>query len=295
VMQSPMAQAAGGSQTRASFSAEQISALESDRKLAVVATLDPGELPHVTLITSLQAKDPERLMFGQFCEGRAKANLKADPRAGFLVLDGSGRVISGTARWSGDATSGADYEAYNRKPMFRYNAYSGIHRVHYLELLSLGGDQQANFTRAAAAGLINAAARLWPRRRRGANALTPWALRHLNSLRTLKFASVVAADGYPRIAALLPCAALGRDRLVFGATLLGMDTGAIEAGAAVAVLGLNLQFESVLVRGRVAGFTRSVGLGRRVRVIEIEEVYNSMPFKQGPIYPMPPLAAVTSF
>ena len=285
--------AAPGKPADSELGTEQIKALESDRKFAILGTLDADNLPHLTLITSLQAKDPTHLMFGQFCEGRAKTNLERDARAGFLVLDGAGNVISGTARWTSNATSGADYEAYNRKPMFRYNAYSGIHRVHYLDLVSVAPTQHLTVARATMGALVAGAARVGSRKAGGVHALTSWAVRHINGVRTLKFAGVVGPDGFPRIAAAVPCCALGPGRIALGSSTLGMDTAAVERGATVAVLALNLQFESVLVRGRLGGFRRT--LGGRVGVVDIEEVYNSMPFKQGPIYPMPPLEAVTSF
>ena len=90
---------------------------------------------------------------------------------------------------------------------------------------------------------------------------------------------------------MVPCSALGRGCLLLGSSVLGMDTRAIEPGSSVAVLALNLQFESVLVRGRFVARGGPQGRG----VIEIEDVYNSMPFKQGPVYPMPPLEKVTVF
>jgi len=282
-----------GSGARRELAAHEIECLGSDHKLAILATLDEGELPHLTLITSLEAKDPTRLMFGQFCEGRAKTNLQRDARAGFLVLDRSGTVISGTARWCGSATSGADYEAYNRKPMFRYNAYSGIHRVHYLDVVRVAAPQRLSFARSAVAALGVGAIRLVSRHRGGRPALTPWAVRHVNAIKTLKFAGAVGPDGFPSIAAAVPCAALGRGHIALGSSRLGtFPPGWVPQGT-VAVLALNLDFESVLVRGR-AGAASSV-IAPRIAVVEIEDVYNSMPFKQGPIYPMPPLEAVTDF
>jgi hypothetical protein len=56
---------------------------------------------------------------------------------------------------------------------------------------------------------------------------------------------------------------------------------------------LNLQMESVLVRGVFAGYRRYVG--PRVGVIDIDWVYNSMPPKQGVIYPVAPLRPVALY
>ena len=38
--------------------------------------------------------------------------------------------------------TGADFEWYNNIPMFRYNAYFGIHTVHYMDLV--GPDRAAS-------------------------------------------------------------------------------------------------------------------------------------------------------
>ena len=41
-------------------------------------------------------------------------------------------VWCGTADFSHTANSGAEFDAYNNTPLFRYNAYFGIHTVYYL-------------------------------------------------------------------------------------------------------------------------------------------------------------------
>jgi hypothetical protein len=51
--------------------------------------------------------------------------------------------------------------------------------------------------------------------------------------------------------------------------------------------------ESVLVRGCFTGWRRAAGL--RAGGLEIDWVYNSMPPKQGQIYPPQPIEPVTEF
>ena len=41
----------------------------------------------MSLITSIQAKTPGQLMFGQFSEGRSKSHVKTHPQVGFLVMN----------------------------------------------------------------------------------------------------------------------------------------------------------------------------------------------------------------
>jgi hypothetical protein len=265
-------------------------AFEADAKIALLATLDSAKLPHLTLLTSLQAKSPRTLMFGQFCEGASKTNLRRDPHAAFLVLDARKRVWRGTASWTGEASQGDDYEAYNRKPMFRYNAYAGIHKVHYLDIVELSGIETLPAVRTALGSLVMRTAGAPAKSRWREGALKAWAIRHFDSVRTLKFGAVVGDDGYPRIHFALRCATYGPSRLMLAPGAFGADLKKIEDGAAVAIFALNLNLESVLVRGRFAGYRRA--FGTRAATLEMDWVYNSMPFKHGQIFPSQPLRAV---
>ena len=155
------------------LSREDIRAFEPSAKIGLVATLDPQGLPHVSLITSLQARSPSELMFGQFSEGRSKAHVKADPRVGFLVMNLDKELWRGKARWTGEATSGDDYEMYNRQPMFRYNSYFGIHTVHYLELVEFSGRESLPAAGIAAGAMVTALARRLAAERRAEEILKP--------------------------------------------------------------------------------------------------------------------------
>jgi hypothetical protein len=63
------------------LSQEDMSAFEESAKIGLLATVNPQGLPHVSLITSIQAKSPDQLMFGQFSEGLSKTHVKSNPRA----------------------------------------------------------------------------------------------------------------------------------------------------------------------------------------------------------------------
>jgi hypothetical protein len=273
----------GATSGTVALSREDMLAFEESAKVGLLATVDPQGLPHISLITSIQAKSAHALMFGQFSEGRSKRHVKHNPHVGFLVMNRERKLWRGKARWTGEATSGDDYEMYNRKPMFRYNSYFGIHTVHYLDLVELSGRQPISTAGIAAGSLLTALTRrLYAIGSREA-ILKPWAERHLGKLGTLKFFAFVGADSYPAIVPLVPCQSAGRARLVFAPTVHRAELAAIPADASVAVFALNLQMESVLVRGRFTGYRGLPGL--RTGAIDIDFVYNSMPPMQGPIYP----------
>jgi len=264
-----------------------MTAFEEGAKIGLVATIDAQKLPHVSLITSLQARGPNELMFGQFSEGLSKTHVKSNPRVGFLVMNLQRRLWRGKARWTGEAKSGEDYEMYNRKPMFRYNSYFGIHTVHYLDLVAFSGEESLSTPGVAAGSLVTLLARRFAAQKRAETVLKPWAESLVNSLATLKFLSFIGGDGYPAIVPVVPCQAAGSTRLVFAPTVHRAELAAIPTTATVAVFALNLQMESVLIRGRFNGYRRYLGL--QAGAIDIDWVYNSMPPMQGPIYPVPPI------
>jgi hypothetical protein len=273
--------------TPVELSQEDIRAFEPSAKIGLVATIDTQGLPHVSLITSLQARSPRELMFGQFSEGQSKIHVKGNPHVGFLVMNLEKTVWRGKARWTGEAKSGDDYEMYNRKPMFRYNSYFGIHTVHYLDLVEFSGKQSLPTAGIAFGSLVTLLARRLAATGQSETILRPWAEDHVTRLGTLKFLSYVARDGYPAIVPVVPCQAAGSSRLVFAPTVHRAELDAIPENSTVAVFALNLQMESVLIRGRFSGYRRYAGL--RAGAIDIDWVYNSMPPMQGPIYPVPPI------
>ena len=278
------------------FTEQEMRVFERDAKIGLVGTVDGAGLPHLTLITSLQAKDPTHLTYGQFCEGLSKTHVKQNARTGFLIMSAEKEIWRGTALWTHEAKSGEDYETYNKKPMFRYNSYFGIHTVHCLDLITHGGKEKLNVMRVALGALITMLSRRLASRhtaRSDQRVLKPWAEAHFAQAGTLKFLSYIGSDGYPVIVPIVPCQTAGSRRLVFASTVYRRELAAIQAGTTVAVFALNLQMESVLVRGVFAGYRRYVG--PRVGVIDIDWVYNSMPPKQGVIYPAAPLRPVALY
>ena len=67
----------------------------------------------------------------------------------------------------------------------------------------------------------------------------------------------------------------------------------LKPGMPIAVLGLTMAMEDVLVRGAFAGFRRFRGI--TLGALDIDWVYNSMPPKPGQIYPEEELRPVVDF
>ena len=123
--------------------------------------------------------------------------------------------------------------------------------------------------------------------------MNEWTVQLLNKLDTLKFLSYVADDGFPVIIPLLQCQAADSRRLVFHPGAYASELLSIKAGTDVAVFGLTLAMQDVLVRGKFTGFKKYqfVKLGS----VDIDWVYNSMPPLVGQIYPPVEIKTVEDF
>jgi len=174
--------------------------------------------------------------------------------------------------------------------MFRYNSYFGIHTVHYLDLVEATGKENLSLPSLVVGSVVARLGRLLTRGGRGAvlNALTQMLL---GSARSLKFAAFVDAQGFPVIVPGVAAAAKGRLLVLSGR--FGRELASLALGVQVAVYAINLEMESVLVRGPLVGFSRRAGFG--VGTVEVNWVYNSMPPLPGVVYPRAELLAVDSF
>jgi hypothetical protein len=275
------------------FEPEEMKAFEAEAKIGLISTINPDGLPHITFISSLRAKTPAQLIWGQFCLGLSKQHVKSNPSTGFLILTLDKRLWRGKARWTHKANLGEDYEMYNNTPMFRYNAYFGINTVHYMDLVETYGKEGLPLSHIVLSSIMTKVAR-------GASAtgirepiLKPWAQGLFNRLDALKFLAHVDSDGFPKIIPLLQCQAPDRRRLAFSPLAYGAELNALREGTSVAVFALTTDMEDVLLRGRFQGYDRyrAVTLG----TVDIDWVYNSMPPKQGQIYPQEALTPVFDF
>jgi hypothetical protein len=276
---------------RTSFSAEDIQALQPAMKIGLLATVNPQGLPHLTLISSLRANTPRQLTFGQFIEGTSKGFVRENPRVGFLIMTLDRNMWRGKATFTHTARQGPEFELYNNQPMFRYNAYFGVHTVYYLDLVEHTGRQALPMGRVVAAAVQTMAARTL---HRGAGeAMNLWTQGLLNKLGNLKFLAHVDGDGYPRVVPVIQAQAAGAGEMIFATSVYAEDLRAIPKGAPTALLGMSLQMEDVLLRGEYQGLRRVAG--QQCGIMQVDWVYNPMPPTPQQIYPPVPLEPVTTW
>lgn len=265
------------------FKKNDLVAFEPTEKVGLLATVSAEGLPHITLITSLQAKDETTMMWGQFTEGFSKKHVKTNPKTGFLILTMDRKLWRGKATYTHATTEGEDYVHFNNKPMFRYNTYFGIHTIHYMKLVETGGLEQLPLLRIVPAALLTTLARLLSLQKDKERILKPWAESLFNKLDALKFISFIDEDGYPNLIPLFQCQAATSTSLIFSPLAYSDELEKLKKGMDIAIFGLTMQMEDVLVRGTFEGFNSRFLFPHGT--VTINWVYNSMPPKQGQIYP----------
>ena len=275
------------------FSEQEIESLRPAMKVGLLATVNEDGLPHITLLSSLQAASSTRLTFGQFIEGRGKCHVRNNPRVGFLVMTLQRDMWRGRALFTGTTQAGPELDEYNKVPMFRYNAYVGIHTVFSFDLVQHGGREHLPMGRIVTAALATKAASLFGRSRQSSPAFSGGTGQLMSGMGNLKFAAWVHQDGFPRIVPVIQAQPCPGDVVAFSTQAFTDELEEIPAGASLAVFCLSLKMEDVLVRGPYQGARRFGGV--RCGVAQVSWVYNPMPPIPGQIYPPTELAEVTDF
>lgn len=274
------------------FSEADITAFMPEMKIGLLATINDDGLPHLTMISTLRASSPTQLTWGQFTEGLSKRFIQRHPQVGFMVMTLNKEVWRGKATFTHTARQGPEYDAYNNIPMFRYNAYFGIHTVYYMDLVAHTGRHVLPMSQIIFAAVQTMLARMLARKAK-TPVLNLWTRRLFNKLDNLKFVAYVGDDGYPVIIPVIQAQALDTERVIFAAGAFGNELRAIPEGVSLAVFGMTLDMEDVLLRGTFEGVRRIAGIP--CGTVAVEWVYNPMPPKPEQIYPARALEAVRVF
>jgi len=275
------------------FSQEDIKAFEPENKIGLLATQNEQGLPHLTLITTMQAQNASYLVWGQFTEGSSKKNILKNPKTGFLIMTLDKSLWRGKAIWEHSKTEGDEYVRFNKLPMWRYNSYFGLHTIHYMKLVETTEKEPLPVVGIVISALLTKLSKGNAKTHQEGRILNEWTEAFFNKLDTLKFLSYISEDGFPVIIPLLQCQASDSQRLVFHPGIYSGELNSIKEGSEVAVFGLSLNMEDVLVRGKFSGFKRHQGV--KLGMIELDWVYNSMPPVPGQIFPPRELKPVEEF
>lgn len=276
-----------------SFSAEDIKAFEPTMKIGMLATVTPEGLPHLTLISSIMASSPTQLVWGQFTEGVSKSYIRQNPKAAFLIMNMDKEVWRGKATFTHSQKDGKDFDFYNNTPMFRYNAYFGIHTVYYMDLLHQSGKHPLPMGKIISASIKSLAIKAFSGKASARKVINPWSANLISGIGNLKFLSYIDADGFPVITPVLQAAAGSTEEIIFSTTAYRQDLEAIPAATPMALFGMTLDMEDVLFRGEYIGMQSSMGM--KYGNLKVDWVYNAMPPLPQQIYPPLEPQAITKF
>jgi hypothetical protein len=279
--------------TYTSFSEADMRSFEPELKIGLLATVNEEGLPHLTLISTLQASTPTQVIWGQFTEGLSKKFVRRNPHTAFLIMTLDKELWRGKANFTHTARQGKEFDMYNNTPMFRYNAYFGVHTVYYMGLVEHYGREILPMGSIVIAAIQTIVARTLARKRGRKDVLNPWTRKLMNRINTLRFLAYVGADDYPVIVPVIQAQACDSERVVFSVSAYENELEAILENTTVAVFGMSLDMEDVLMRGTFQGVRRMGGL--RCGVVGVNWVYNSMPPVPQQIYPALNIEPVTSF
>lgn len=275
-----------------SFTAQEVEAFQPMMKIGLVATVTPEGLPHITLLSTLKARDETTLTWGQFTEGMSFGHARENPKVGWLIMTLDKDLWRGRGRFTQTEKSGGDFDWYNQVPMFRYNAYFGIHTVYYMDLIEHTGKVPLPMPRIILAAVKTIISKFffW---KKDAEVLNPWTKSLFNKLDNLKFLAYIDQAGYPAIIPVIQTQAAGNQHLIFSTGAFTKEIKAIPAGASVACFGLSLDMTDVLTRGTFQGL-RWIG-PHRCGIVAVDWVYSPMPPVPQQIYPPVPLEPVREF
>jgi hypothetical protein len=275
------------------FSDSDRMAFQPSEKVGIIATVTPEGLPHLSLLTSVMASTPTQLTIGEFCKGLSKTYMSQTQKIGFAILTLNKKLWRGKALWTHFKKEGPEYEVYNLQPMFRYNTYFGINTVHYLDLKETTTGASLPLVSIAGSALLTKMAKSGAAGGKTEKALSHFGQTLFNRLDALKFLSFIAPDGFPVVIPVIQCQAADESRLAFHPGAFSAELNQLEPGMTVAVFGLTMEMEDVLVRGVFNGYARYRGI--KLGTLDIDWVYNSMPPNHGQIYPPAPLEAIVNF
>ena len=270
-------------ETKKEFNKEDIKAFEPENKIGLLATVNENNHAHITMISTLQARNSKELVWGQFSEGFSKRNIKTNPKTAFLIMNLQKKLWRGKAIWKYEKKEGEEFIKFNKLPMWRYNSYFGIHTIHYMELTETTKQQSLPVASIAFSAILTKIAKSSATIENKERIMNNWTENFFNKLDTLKFLSYVANDGFPVIIPVLQCQAADSQQLVFNTQAYKKELLSIKADTELTVFALSIDMKDVLVRGKFKGFKKHRGIN--LGSIDVNWVYNPMPPIAGQIYP----------
>ncbi|MHA1300229.1 MAG: pyridoxamine 5'-phosphate oxidase family protein [Candidatus Helarchaeota archaeon] len=259
---------------------EDIPEFLPDMMIKVLATVDENNKPNLVFINTFEAKDNKTLMFAEFIHGKSKKYLELNPKCAvnFLTLEYRNWLVKGDFNhWEYD---GKYYEYYNNeKALFRNNAYTGITRVGFIDIKKVIAPRTAIKLDRKKMKLIKNFIKEGKADNNRPQIIPNMVDKIFKAKSNLKFISYIDDDGYPFIIPTLELMSVNNNRFVFTPTILKDEFLKLKPGTFMACYGMSLEIMMYQVRGTFQGIHEYEGIP--IGILDIEEVYCSMPPKAG--------------
>ena len=266
------------------LSEEIIKFTRPDIMVKLLATVDPRNWPHITMITSNQAISKDQIVWGQFTKGTSKEYVQKNPKQGlfYMTAEAPFKFIQVKADFSHTKSEGDEIETFNNSDFMRYFTYINVYKVYYNKVAAVTPIRDLPF-----GGLPKKVVREIKK-----TAKTGLEEKRLNVIGYKLFTNPIGiraiayidpSDGYPIIIPHLQLEAVDHNRLYFPLTGLKEDLLQIPVNSKVATFAANFDMANQIVKGTYTGLQKVGDI--EYGLIEIEEIYNSAPPVTGIIYP----------
>lgn len=271
------------------FTEEAKAITEPEIGLKILATIDERNWPHLTLITFNKAKTLNQVVWGQFTEGLSKRNVQVNPNQGVFYMNTTMpfKFVQVKMQLEYILHEGEDCEAFSRGAMLRYMTYTNVHTCYYNKVIKASLIRPLGLIGIIRGFLTNLITKGGVRSKNPEKKLPDLSMIIFNQMTSVKVISYIDSDGYPIIIPVFGLRAPDQSRLVFPLSQFGDELKCIPVNTKLAIYGVvtnNLELTNMEVVGTFTGFIKSRSLFQ-YGIIEIEEVYNSMPPLNGIIYP----------
>jgi hypothetical protein len=272
------------------LSPEDLKELQPEMMMRLIGTQDRTRKPNIGMVPSMRHAWPDKIAFGEFVIGKTKFNLdQHDPRAGLLFMSLGLELWNAKGKFTRWAYEGEDYEYLNNTHLLRYNAYTGIRRVGYINIEKVVPKRKIPLVKVLEGNILGHIAKGALKRGLREERMSVFTQSLFNALANGKYLCWIGSDGFPEIIPAIQMIASDANRLIFSPLMFQTDLARIPEGAWVACLAVNTKdFTIMQVKGLFKGWQKVRGV--KMGVIDVEEVYSSIAPKAGDrIYP-PPVA-----
>ncbi len=271
------------------FSEDGMELSDLDIGFKLLATIDPRGWPHITMISFNRAKTPEQVVWGEFTLGTSKRNVLQNPKQGAFYMNAvmPFKYLQAKMTFDHRVKGGEDCERFSRGQMLRYNTYMNVEKAYYNSVKSATSVMDLKILPIVKGLILNLFAKRKANNPNAEEKLPLLGYDLYNNPINPKFISFLDPDdGYPLIIPCFQLRAPDRNKLIFPYSQFKEDLELLKKGAHVstfAVIADEIELINMVIQGTFTG-TQKFG-GVKCGIIEIDEVYNSMPPLSGVIYP----------